>query len=430
MRRDEVDRLIAEQGMVKTGGQVGVAAILFTYRCSIACRHCCFGCAGQRPEVRMPVARCVDYLADLHELGRVIHIAGGEAMLYWDELKQVLTASAARGVQPHFIESNASFATSDAVVRERLRVMQDCGLVGILLSTDPYHQAFVPPESFIRARAIAWEVFGERNVWASNCPDEQVREHAAIARDETRLRDYVRAHPPTLVGSAHRFAEFLPTYPLAELPITRVWRFPHTGRDCAIEFDREKIWEVHIDPYDNMQTNCGILLGNAARPPSAGVPRSSSGLSVPLDTPKSELGRGTQDSPVSPGVPRSSSCLSVRPDTPKSELGRGTQDPPLSAGVPRSSSGLSVQGTRPSGNLGVAPSAVAEMVAAGPGNANFITRLVCEGGPFALADFARERHGFAVPERPCSKCDLCYTVRSFLRPFYPDLLGPAEVYGG
>jgi hypothetical protein len=338
MRRDEVDRLIAEQGMVKTGGQVGVAAILFTYRCSIACRHCCFGCAGQRPEVHMPVARCVDYLADLHELGRVIHIAGGEAMLYWDELKQVLAASAARGVQPHFIESNASFATSDAVVRERLGFMRDCGLVGILLSTDPYHQAFVPPESFLRARAIAWEVFGERNVWASNCPDEQVREHAAIARDEARLCDYVRAHPPTLVGTAHRFCEFLPTYPLAELPITRVWRFPHTGRDCAIEFDREKIWEVHIDPYDNMQTNCGILLGNASK---------------------------------------------VR---------------------------------------------VAEMIARGPENANFITRLVCSGGPFALADFARDRHGFAIPDRACSKCDLCYTVRSFLRPFYPDILGPAEVY--
>jgi len=354
VRRDEVDRLIAENGMVAAGGQLGVAAILFTYRCSIACRHCCFGCAGERPPVRMPVAKCVDYLADLHELGRVIHIAGGEAMLYWDELKEVLTASAARGVQPHFIESNASFATSDAVVRERLSSMRDCGLVGILLSTDPYHQAFVPPESFIRARAISREVFGERNVWASNCPDEQVHEHAAIARDEARLRDYVRAHPPTLVGAAHRFCEFLPTYPLAELPITRVWRFPHTGRDCAIEFDREKIWEVHIDPYDNMQTNCGIILGNAS---SARVPRSSSGLSV-------------------------------------------------------------------------APNVVAEMVAAGPGNANFVTRLVCEGGPLALAEFARDRHGFAIPERACSKCDLCYTVRTFLRPFYPDILGPGEVYGG
>ena len=339
MTRAEVDRLIAEQGIVKTGGQRGVAAILYTYRCTIACRHCCFGCAGQRPDVRMDIAKCVDFLGDLHQLGRVIHIAGGEAMLYWDDLRDVLRLSAARGVQPHFIESNASFATSDEIVRERLRVLQDCGVAGILLSTDPYHQAFVPPESFIRARRIAREVFGEANVWASNCSDEEVREHAAIARDEARLRDYVRAHPPTLVGTAHRFCEFLPSYTLAELPVGRVWRFPHTGRDCAIEFDREKIWEVHIDPYDNMQTNCGIILGNASE-------------------------------------------------------------------------------TR-----------VTEMIARGPADANFVTRLVALDGPFALAEFARQKHGFVVPERACSKCDLCYTVRRFLRPFYPDLLGPAEVYG-
>jgi len=160
-------------------------------------------------------------------------------------------------------------------------------------------------------------------------------------------------------------------------------------------------------------------------------------LSVRPDTPKPHLGRGTQDSPVWPGVPRSSSGLSVRPDTPKPELGRGTQDSPVCPGVPRSSSGLSVQGTRPSRGeaclappAGVAPNIVAEMIARGPGDANFITRLVCEGGPFALAEFARERHGFAIPERACSKCDLCYTARSFLRLFYPDLLGPAEVYGG
>jgi hypothetical protein len=38
-------------------------------------------------------------------------------------------------------------------------------------------------------------------------------------------------------------------------------------------------------------------------------------------------------------------------------------------------------------------------------------------------------HGFAIPERAVTKCDLCYATRRFLRPFYPDILGPAEVYG-
>jgi MoaA/NifB/PqqE/SkfB family radical SAM enzyme len=38
--RSDVDRLIAEVGVVKPGVQLGVAALLYTYRCTIACRHC------------------------------------------------------------------------------------------------------------------------------------------------------------------------------------------------------------------------------------------------------------------------------------------------------------------------------------------------------------------------------------------------------
>jgi len=338
---ERANALVEEKGVPAAGGTLGVAALLYTYRCTIACRHCCFGCAGERPPVHMTTEQSVYHLRQLHELGRVIHIAGGEAMLFWDDLRAALEAAFAEGVQPHFIESNASFATDEALVRERYAALQANGVVGILLSADPYHQAFVPPERYLRARRLAREAFGPQNVWCNNAPDEAIVEFAAIARDEARLREHVRAHPPVLVGTAHHeLRPFLDDYPLGQLPVGRVWRVPHAGRGCIEDFARESIWELHVDPYDNIQTNCGVILGNARE-------------------------------------------------------------------------------TR-----------LLDLLERGPENANFISKLLADEGPLGLADFARREHGFTVPDRAASKCDLCYTTRRFLRPFHPHILGPAEVYGG
>ena len=241
--REAVDRLIAEVGVPAAGQRLGVAALLYTYRCTIACRHCCFGCAGERPPVHMTTEQSVCHLRQLHELGRVIHIAGGEAMLFWDDLLAALEAAFAEGVQPHFIESNASFATDDALVRERYAALQANGVVGMLLSADPYHQAFVPPERYLRARRLAREMFGPQNVWTTNAPDEAIVEFAAIAGDEARLREHVRAHPPVLVGTAyHSLRPFLNNVPLDQLPPGRAWRVPHNDPGCAVEFARDTIW--------------------------------------------------------------------------------------------------------------------------------------------------------------------------------------------
>ena len=335
----EVNRLVADFGIPAAGNRLGVAAILYTYRCTIACRHCCFGSCGARPAVRMNAEQAVAHLRSLHELGRVVHIAGGECMMYWDELRTALAAAKEAGVTPHFIETNGSFADSDETVRRRIEELADLSVVGLLLSADPYHQTFVPPDNVIRLRRIAREMLGPLNVWCTDEPDARIAEFARIARGEQLLRDYVRANPPMLVGTAHRrLRKFLDSYPLNEMPCDVGWRRKHTGRDCAVEFRWETMWEIHVDPYDSIQTNCGVILGNAAQTRLAGL------------------------------------------------------------------------------------------VERGPEKANEIVRILATEGPFGLADFARDRHGFDPPETACSKCDLCYTTRKFLRPFHPDILGPEEVY--
>ena len=340
MSREAVDQRVREVGVSQAGGELSVAAVLFTYRCTIACRHCCFGCGGQRPDVVMDAERCARYLGDLHELGRVIHIAGGECMLYWDELIRSIELARQHSAQPHFIETNCSFAVDEAIVRQRLERLRSLAVDGLFLSADPYHQAHVPAENVVRVRDVADDVFGPENVWGTRAALEEIRDFEQIARDEARLADHVRRHPPRFVGTAYKsLSRFVEQYAIDDLPAGHGWRFPHDGPDCAVDFQADKIWELHIDPYDNIQTNCGVILGKA------------------------------------------------------NEI------------------------------------KIVQLLADGPANANPISRMLADAGPIGLAHWARDQHSFTLPDRVPDKCALCYVTRKFLRPLYPTILGPDEVYG-
>jgi len=265
--RATADRLIDEVGLAQAGSRLKVAAILFTYRCSISCRHCLFGCATDRPDVVMTPPQCADGLALLHETGRVVHIAGGEAMLYWETLAASLRLAHAEGSAPHFIETNGSFAVDDRVARNRLEFLAAHSVRGLLSSADPYHQEFVPPERFLRVRRLTREIFGEQNFWGPQGDDEEIRRFADIARDPQQLRQHVRRHPPVAVGTAHReLAPHLDAHPIdaPDLP-QRGWQGDVQRSDCLGEFQAESLWELHLDPYGNLQTNCGMILGNTDR---------------------------------------------------------------------------------------------------------------------------------------------------------------------
>lgn len=263
MSKHDVDQLIDDVGLPQASAERRVAGILFTYRCSIACRHCLFGCASDRPGVAMTPRQCADYLGLLHETGRVVHVAGGEPMLYWGALAEAVRLSAAEGNAPHFIETNCSFAADDTGVAERLSFLAEHGVKGIYASADPFHQEFVPAERFLRVRRLAREIFGERNFYGPANSDTEVLDFVAIVRDETRLREYVRGRKPRMVGTAHeRLGRHLDPYGPSDPQLPGGgWGRAAVGRDCRAQFESGSMWEIHIDPYGNIQTNCGMVLG-------------------------------------------------------------------------------------------------------------------------------------------------------------------------
>lgn len=115
--REDVDAVAA-------GMKLGVAAILYTYQCTIACRHCCFASGRNRPPIRMTTPQAPAHLRSLHRLGRVIHIAGGECMIFWDDLQKLLACAQSEGVQPHFIETNCGVVLANTNETDLVELMR------------------------------------------------------------------------------------------------------------------------------------------------------------------------------------------------------------------------------------------------------------------------------------------------------------------
>ncbi len=265
MVKQDIDHLIATKGLPQAAAQCRLAGVLFTYRCSISCRHCLFSCTPKQPNRVMSPRQCADNLLALHETGRVVHITGGEPMLYWDTLSEGIRLAHQEGNAPHFLETNCSFAVSDKLVYQRFVFLATFGVKGIYASSDPFHQEFVPAERFLRVRRLAKQVFGEKSFWGPEIGDAEILDFQAITRNEIRLRDYVRKRPLNIVGTAHKeLARYLDNYAPhdSKLPAWG-WDKAKTGAGCLAAFQANTIWEFYIDPYNNIQTNCGMILGKA-----------------------------------------------------------------------------------------------------------------------------------------------------------------------
>lgn len=338
LRSLPVDEVIAEVGVAHAIGIKHVASLLFTYRCTIACKHCLFNCSPWQPDVCVSLEDGVEFLRQLRATDRVIHIAGGEPMMYYPQMLAICQVANKEGNAPHFFETNASWCVDDDVTRRRYEELKQAGLLGVLISADPYHQVFVSPESRHRAYRWAVEIFGRENVAAAELSLERLSELRGIGRDDERLGEYSRNHAPRLVGRAGNvLAGFYPDRPLEALAEDALWHGGPAGENCRSEFDSDEMWEIHIDPYGNIQTCCGIIVGDARERP------------------------------------------------------------------------------------------LLEWMERGFHTDNELVRMVYERGPYAYLELAIQ-HGYQPREGYPQKCNLCWEARKFLRPYFPDTFGPAEIY--
>lgn len=146
------------------------AGLLVTYWCNARCAFCYVHSApnrgGDLPQDQgLAMWQGLDELAAAQGLTMRIHLAGGEPFGDWPRLLGLIRAARDAGLtQLEKVETNAFWATHDGLTRARLEQLDALGMEKLIVSSDVYHQEFIPVERVERCVRMAREVLGRSRV--------------------------------------------------------------------------------------------------------------------------------------------------------------------------------------------------------------------------------------------------------------------------
>ena len=242
--------------------------IILTYQCTNRCRHCLYA-SSPRARKWMDLAyleRLAVQLRQLRRPVRSIHLAGGEPFIRFDLLVQAVQLLVRAGLPLHYVETNAFWATSDDVARQKLRTLKEAGLPAVLISVSPFHLENIPFERTARAIRIAREVFGS---WGTLLFTDGFYRHleALGVRGRLSFDDYQKlVHREWLARQISVDYQFVPggraVYMLAHL-FERQPPQAFFGQSCAHHLAYPG--HVHLDLYGNYIGGlcAGISVGRA-----------------------------------------------------------------------------------------------------------------------------------------------------------------------
>jgi hypothetical protein len=132
--------------------------VLTTDKCTAECRHCCMNSAPSR-EHRLTYEQMETALRDvfLHNDIKVVVFAGGEPTLLGDDLLRAISFCRLHGVVTRII-TNAYWATSLPAARDKCRALREAGLEEFNVSTDDYHEPYIPLQHVKWAYEAAMEL--------------------------------------------------------------------------------------------------------------------------------------------------------------------------------------------------------------------------------------------------------------------------------
>jgi len=170
------------------------AGLMLTYRCPSRCA-CCYVFASPdagSPATEMSVEMALHCWRGIRRLagerGKV-HLTGGEPFADYKKKKKILQAACYEGLSGlEKIETNAYWCTDEPLVRAHLSELKRLGLRKLQISTDAYHQQYVPIERVRLAVTVATELFGPASSRLS-APPQPSRAAAAPDRQERSLRN-------------------------------------------------------------------------------------------------------------------------------------------------------------------------------------------------------------------------------------------------
>ena len=240
------------------------AGLLLTYKCNCSCEFCYYNCSPEKnglmsEDIFISSWQSIKSLAG--ETAK-IHITGGEPFLYFDYLCELLeTAKKLNLGKIDMLETNAFWADSDTIIKQRLKTLDSLGMNKLKISCDPFHQEFVNIELVERLSETALQILGPGRVlvrWQKYLDNPVCFENLT---EEQKLQIFISAtrdYPCRLTGrAAEKIADALRAKTIEQIK----------QQNCKASFLGAK--GVHIDPYGNVfsGTCSGITLGNVTQKP-------------------------------------------------------------------------------------------------------------------------------------------------------------------
>jgi MoaA/NifB/PqqE/SkfB family radical SAM enzyme len=131
--------------------------LVMTEQCPVGCRHCLSPHTTEVPDLPTLEAH-LTWMAKVARVDRVksLSITGGEPFLYFRRLLELVDGCRTLGLRTMVITS-AYWATSGEVAGDKLTQLAHAGLTSITVSTDEYHQEYVPLANVSRVLKAARE---------------------------------------------------------------------------------------------------------------------------------------------------------------------------------------------------------------------------------------------------------------------------------
>jgi MoaA/NifB/PqqE/SkfB family radical SAM enzyme len=258
------------------------AGLMLTYKCNCACEFCYYNCCPDKGGL-MPVDTAISAWQSLKILAgdsAKIHFTGGEPFLFWDHLQEILEQAQRQNLgKVDLIETNGFWATSEKIVRQRLKRLDELGMNRFKVSTDPFHQQYVDIEPVRRLAEMAAEILGSERVlvrWQKYLDNPTDMKSLSPAELEQQYINAINDYPCRFTGrAAGRLAGLAASKSIESLAAMK----------CKFAFLGAK--GVHIDPFGNVfsGTCSGIIVGNINKTPLEDIwkqfdPRSSGLIST------------------------------------------------------------------------------------------------------------------------------------------------------
>jgi len=252
--------------------------LFLSYKCNATCKHCIYASSPKWESDWISLKEMERMLTVF--AGRImpspygpngvsfnhgLHFTGGEPFLNFALLLKGVKIAHKLGIPSLFAETNAFWCRDDEETTEKMQQLKDAGLVGILVSVNPFTLETVPFERTARAIRIGSDVFGQGLMVYQN--DYFVQFSRLGISGRMPLQEYIRK-----VGLREA------TSRIELLPIGRAvyalndWYRKHPasvffGSDCSAELSRN--YHNHWDNYGNVLPGfcAGIALGNLQEQP-------------------------------------------------------------------------------------------------------------------------------------------------------------------